>query len=47
MVRLYDIVRPYAQMTPTGSYYLDLMMFPDMDLHISKVSRNEQSTYID
>ncbi len=37
-VRLYDILSPYGQVVFTGSYFLDLMMYPDIDVYLSQTS---------
>jgi len=37
-VGVYEILEPYGKATPTGSYFLDTMVYPDIDVYISRVS---------
>lgn len=37
-VRLMEILGPYGKITFTGSYFLDVMVYPDIDIYISKLT---------
>jgi len=38
IVGLERLLQPYGEITPTGSYFLDLMVYPDIDLYMPKVN---------
>ena len=34
LIRLQDLCAEIGELTPTGSYFMDLMMYPDVDLYL-------------
>ena len=34
LVRLHELCAPIGRLTPTGSYFMDLMMYPDIDVYL-------------
>jgi len=43
-IGLLEILSPYGRVVPTGSYFLDVMVFPDLDVYMPKVRLNELFT---
>ncbi len=37
-LRLAEIIAPYGVITPTGSYYLNVMVYPDIDVYLPKLT---------
>jgi hypothetical protein len=37
-IQLADSLRSFGRLIPTGSYFLDVMVYPDLDLYLSPVS---------
>jgi hypothetical protein len=40
-LRLFEILQHYGKVYPTGSYFLDVMAYPDIDLYIANVNREQ------
>ena len=40
-VGVFQILESYGNVTPTGSYFLDTMVYPDIDLYIPKIPISE------
>jgi hypothetical protein len=38
LIHVYDVLRLYAKVFPTGSFFLDVMAYPDIDLYITRVN---------
>ena len=34
LIRLQELCAPLGQLMPTGSYFMDLMMYPDIDFNL-------------
>jgi len=41
IIGLYDILRPYGKVFPSGSNFLDMMVYPDIDFYITTVSLDQ------
>src|SRR4030043_1431482 len=41
LISLYDILRLYGKVFATGSFFLDAMVYPDIDLYITKINLDQ------
>ena len=43
-IRAFEVLQPYGKVYLTGSYFLDVMAYPDIDLYLTKISLEQVFT---